>query len=126
MSSDELVARVREAARGCVSAVSGQAPGSPAAVLAGLARACEELGIEEWDGYGDGGAVTRLEAELVDRFGVEAAAFFPSGVMAQQAALRVHCDGAPAAGGWRCRTSATCWCTRRTARGSSTTSRSRS
>lgn len=94
MSSDELVARVREAARGCVSAVSGQASGSPAAALAGLARACEELGIEEWDGYGDGGAVTRLEAELVDRFGVEAAAFFPSGVMAQQAALRVHCDGA--------------------------------
>jgi threonine aldolase len=44
--------------------------------------------------YGDGGAVKRLEDDLVKRFGVEAAAFFPSGVMAQQVALRVHCDRA--------------------------------
>jgi threonine aldolase len=94
VTSDELVRRVRAAARECSTAVSGQAAASPATVLAGLAQACEELGIDEWDAYGEGGAVTRLEQELTERFGTEAAAFFPSGVMAQQAALRVHCDRA--------------------------------
>jgi threonine aldolase len=94
VSSEQLVTGVRDAARGCATAVSGQSPGSPAQVFMGLAEACVRLGIEEWDGYGDGGAVTRLEKDLIERFGVEAAAFFPSGVMAQQAALRVHCDRA--------------------------------
>ena len=94
MSSEELVTRVREAARRCATAVSGQSPGSPAHAFARLAETCERLGIEEWDLYGGGGAVGRLEDDLVERFGVEAAAFFPSGVMAQQAALRVHCDRA--------------------------------
>ena len=36
----------------------------------------------------------QVEAELVERFGVGAAAFFPSGTMAQQCALRVWCDRA--------------------------------
>lgn len=94
MPSDELVSRVRAAARGCTSAVSGQSPRSPAESFAALARACAELGIDEWDMYGDGGAVKLLEADLIERFEVEAAAFFPSGVMAQQAALRVHVDRA--------------------------------
>ena len=35
-----------------------------------------------------------LESELVELFGVEAAAFFPTGVMAQQVALRIHTDRA--------------------------------
>ncbi|CAI9413766.1 threonine aldolase family protein [Nocardioides sp. T2.26MG-1] len=74
--------------------MSGQSPRSPAEVFSALARACEDLGIDAWDWYGEGGAVRRLEDDLVERFGVEAAAFFPSGVMAQQAALRVHCDRA--------------------------------
>ena len=92
MPSEELVSRVRAAARGCETAVSGRSPGSPAEAFAALARACEELGLDAWDMYGDGGAVTRLEEDLQERFGVEAAVFFPSGVMTQQAALRVHCD----------------------------------
>lgn len=74
--------------------MSGQPAGSPADTFAALARACEELGIDAWDTYGDGGAVRMLEDDLIERFGVEAAAFFPSGVMAQQVALRVHCDRA--------------------------------
>jgi threonine aldolase len=74
--------------------VSGQARGTPSHVFHDLARVCEELGIDEWDTYGSGGAVTLLENDLVERFGVEAVAYFPSGVMAQQAALRVHCDRA--------------------------------
>ena len=67
---------------------------SPAQAFADLARSCAELGIEEWDVYGESGPVGRLESELVELFGVEAAAFFPSGVMAQQVALRVHTERA--------------------------------
>lgn len=63
-------------------------------MLRGLGQACEELRIDEWDTYGAGGAVQRLEDDLKIRFAVEDAAFFPSGVMAQQAALRAHCDRA--------------------------------
>ena len=94
MSSDDLAKRVRAASRSCADAVSGQVFRSPAEVFADLARSCDELGIEEWDVYGEFGAVQRLESELVELFGVEAAACFPSGVMAQQAALRVHTDRA--------------------------------
>src|SRR6187455_1636840 len=44
------------------------------------------------DQYGVGGAVEALEAEIRKVLGKPAAAFFPSGTMAQQAALRVHAD----------------------------------
>ena len=94
MPSDDLADRVRATSRSCTVAVSGQAFRSPAQALEELARACGELGIEEWDFYGERGAVQRLEEELTALFGVEAAAFFPSGVMAQQVALRVHTDRA--------------------------------
>ncbi len=94
MASEEALKRLRTAARQCPTAVSGQPAEPPADVLRGLAQACAELGIDEWDLYGAGGAVQRLEDELKERFDVEDAAFFPSGVMAQQSALRVHCDGA--------------------------------
>jgi threonine aldolase len=44
------------------------------------------------DQYGVGGAVEVLEAEVRKVLGKPAAAFFPSGTMAQQAALRIHAD----------------------------------
>ena len=44
--------------------------------------------------YAERGAVARLEEEVAGLLGKPAAAMFPSGVMAQQAALRVHCDRA--------------------------------
>jgi threonine aldolase len=44
------------------------------------------------DRYGDGGAVTELEAEVASLIGKPAAAFLPSGTMAQQVTLRVHAD----------------------------------
>ena len=44
------------------------------------------------DRYGDGGAVTELEAEVASLLGKPAAAFLPSGTMAQQVTLRVHAD----------------------------------
>jgi threonine aldolase len=94
MPSDDLAARIRAASRYCTAAVSGHAFRSPARAFEDLARACDELGIEEWDSYGEDGAVQRLEAELTEVLGVEAAAYFPSGVMAQQAALRIHTDRA--------------------------------
>jgi len=94
MPSDDLAARIRTASRSCPDAVSGQVFRSPAQAFADLARSRAELGIEEWDFYGESGPVERLEAELVELFGVEAAAFFPSGIMAQQVALRVHTDRA--------------------------------
>lgn len=90
----DLAQQIRTAGRTCDAAVSGRPTGSPAQVFGDLARACEELGVDTWDGYAEGGPVESLERDLVDRFGVEAAAYFPSGVMAQQAALRVHCDRA--------------------------------
>jgi len=90
--SDDLELRLRAATRTCTRALSGQPPRPPADVLGDLAAACQDLGIEEWDSYGERGPVERLEAEVAELFGVEAAAFFPSGVMAQQVALRLHTD----------------------------------
>jgi threonine aldolase len=94
MASDDLATRVRAASRACAVAVSGHGYRSPAQAFEELARACGELGIEEWDSYGEHGPVARLERELRELFHTEAAAFFPSGVMAQQAALRIHADRA--------------------------------
>lgn len=94
MSSDDLATRIRAASRSCPQAVSGPVFRSPSQAFEDLARACAELGVDEWDMYGESGAVERLESELRELFRVQAAAFFPSGVMAQQAALRVHTDRA--------------------------------
>ena len=44
------------------------------------------------DRYGAGGAVAALEGEVCRLLGKPAAAFMPSGTMAQQVALRVHAD----------------------------------
>ena len=44
------------------------------------------------DHYGEGGVVAELETEVAGLLGFPAAAYLPSGVMAQQAALRVHAD----------------------------------
>jgi threonine aldolase len=93
MPSHDLATRIRTASRSCPDAVSGQVFRSPAQAFADLARSCAELGIEEWDLYGESGPVERLESELAGLFGA-AAAFFPSGIMAQQVALRVHTDRA--------------------------------
>jgi threonine aldolase len=64
----------------------------PADHFAALAAACADLGVDEWDMYGERGAVARLEAEVCELLGTEAAVFLPSGTMAQQSVLRVWCD----------------------------------
>jgi threonine aldolase len=45
-----------------------------------------------WDRYGDKGPVAALEADVARLLDKPAAVMFPSGIMAQQAMLRVWCD----------------------------------
>ncbi|MGZ6752872.1 MAG: threonine aldolase family protein [Nocardioides sp.] len=84
--------RFRAAADACDHQLPWQPRGNPAETLAALARACDELGIDAWDTYADGGAVTRLETEVAELLGTEDAVFFVSGTMAQQSVLRVWCE----------------------------------
>jgi threonine aldolase len=88
----DLDERFRAAAQACDDTVVWHARRGPAATMALLAEAAEELGADEWDRYGEEGAVGRLEADLAELLGKPAAVFFVSGVMAQQAALRVWCE----------------------------------
>lgn len=82
----------RQAFARCTAFVVRHDGRTPRQVYADLARDCERLGIEHWDVMAEGGAVTRLEDAVRGLLGTAAAAVFPSGVMAQQAALRVHAD----------------------------------
>jgi threonine aldolase len=54
-----------------------------------LAEIPQDAAIDE---YGQGGVVAELEAEVAGILGKPAAAFLPSGTMAQQIALRIHAD----------------------------------
>ncbi|MFI1580906.1 threonine aldolase family protein [Embleya sp. NPDC020630] len=91
IGNDELVGRLR-AIRACGRILSGVRPATVAERLARLdAYAREHLDPDEFpDFYGDGGAVARLEARTAELLGTEAALLFPTGTMAQQAALRIH------------------------------------
>src|SRR6478735_8968501 len=88
----DLEDRFRAAAVACHDTVVWHQRRGPAETLAMLAEATEELGIDEWDRYGDRGAVARLESDVAELLGKPSAVFFVSGVMAQQAALRVWCE----------------------------------
>jgi threonine aldolase len=83
--------RLREASRDC-ERVFGPARTTPAEDFRALADACDALGIDRHDRYGEHGPVVRLEAEVAALLGKPAVAFFPSGVMAQQSVLRVWCE----------------------------------
>lgn len=72
--------------------VFGPARTTPAEEFRALADACDALGIDRHDRYGEDGPVVRLESEVALLLGKPAAAFFPSGVMAQQSVLRVWCE----------------------------------
>ena len=89
--TDETWARFRAAALECTETVFWHPNRTPAEVLRGLAEACDELDVT-WDQYAARGPVAQLEEELTELFGTGGAAFFPSGTMAQQAALRAWCD----------------------------------
>src|SRR6185503_5343961 len=74
----------------CERALAGVGLRSAADALAELATLAP--GELEPDMYGDGGVVAVLEDEVRALLGKPAAAFFPSGTMAQQIALRIHAD----------------------------------
>lgn len=83
---DAAATRRREAARrGCTRWLSGHGDVAPAEWLRRTAAAATDLGV---DTYGEGGEAEALESEVRDLLGAEAAVFMPSGIMAQQAALR--------------------------------------
>jgi threonine aldolase len=88
----ELEDRFRTAALACQDTVVQHARRGPAETMRLLAEAADELGLDEWDRYGGGGAVERLESDVAELLGKPAAVFFLSGTMAQQATLRVWCE----------------------------------
>jgi threonine aldolase len=88
----DFMSRFRDAAVACESTVFWHPLEKLGEVLRRLADLADELEVR-WDQYGARGAVAVLEEQLGELFGTSAA-FFPSGVMAQQSALRVWCDRA--------------------------------
>ncbi len=94
---DDFETRFRAAADAATTTVFWHPRRSPAEVLRAAAEAAEQLDLD-WDRYGTGGALAMVETQLAELFGAPgsevAAAFFPSGVMAQQCALRVWADRA--------------------------------
>ncbi|MFI8079558.1 threonine aldolase family protein [Kitasatospora sp. NPDC086009] len=83
------------ALRGCERLLSGTRPRSLRERLAALAE--EGEGAYDLDRrpdmYGDG-VVRALENRVAELLGTEDAAFFPTGTMAQQVALRIHAEAA--------------------------------
>ena len=70
-----------------------QVPGHGKRNVGVLKQALEQVSAElDSDVYGKGQAIEDFEAKMAGVLGKEAAAFFPSGTMAQQIALRIWCD----------------------------------
>lgn len=58
-----------------------------------LMDAMTAIGMDlEKDTYGVGTLINEFENKMARKLGTEAAVFYPSGTMAQQIALRIHCD----------------------------------
>ena len=76
----------------CERAVGGFSPAErdPRATLLSLAERAPSN--EEVDLYGERALAERLEARVAGLLGKEAAVWMPSGTMAQQIALRIHCE----------------------------------
>jgi threonine aldolase len=70
----------------CTRTIHGHGLATAAVMLAGIPAGTVI------DTYGQGGVVADLEAEICRLLGKPAAAFLPSGIMGQQAVLRVHAD----------------------------------
>lgn len=76
--------------RRCTRFLTGGPRSRPAEILAALAEAAAD--DETGDHYGAGEIVSSFEAEVAELLGKEAAAFMPTGTMAQQIALRLWCE----------------------------------
>ncbi len=83
MTEQEELKALREQ---CTRFLNGHGPETAASMLATIPA------DTRLDNYGQGGVVADLEAEICRLLGKPAATFLPSGVMAQQAVLRVHAD----------------------------------
>ncbi|MYV99356.1 beta-eliminating lyase-related protein [Streptomyces sp. SID3343] len=94
MSDNVSAGRIRQlrVMRECDRILSGVRPPTTAERLARLAKYADDAldPAELPDMYGDGGAVSHLEARTAQLLGTEAALLFPTGTMAQQVALRCH------------------------------------
>ena len=90
MLPPELVEEIEAARTGATRVLGWRPPSDARDALAALLEATPEG--TRVDRYGEGGAVAELETEVAALLGTEAAAFFPSGTMAQQVALRIHAD----------------------------------
>ncbi|MCW3817254.1 beta-eliminating lyase-related protein [Micromonospora sp. DR5-3] len=86
--SDGYADRVRRltALRGCGTVLSGVRPTSVVEQLATLRAVAADDLLPDF--YGAGGAVEELERRVGELLGTEAVAFFPTGTMAQQVAMR--------------------------------------
>jgi threonine aldolase len=80
----------REIMQGCERWLGQRRPASAGEMLTAAAAA---LSPGTWpDRYGEGEFVETFERRIAELLGKDAAALFPSGTMAQQIALRIHCD----------------------------------
>ncbi|MHB8636719.1 MAG: threonine aldolase family protein [Fimbriimonadaceae bacterium] len=77
---------------GCTRFLGHRPPRPVAERLREMAES--EYAKKPQDFYGRGGVVSDVESEVAEMMGKEAAAFMPSGTMAQQIALRLWCEGA--------------------------------
>ncbi|HWC24068.1 MAG TPA: beta-eliminating lyase-related protein [Flexivirga sp.] len=68
----------------------GHQVGTPGEALATVAESVDPTA--DWDMYGEGCLIAELESRVAELLGKPAVVFFPSGVMAQQAALRCWTD----------------------------------
>jgi hypothetical protein len=79
--------------RQCTVHVTGHPPQDPGDEFLRVGRWCRDHGLHA-DGYGRGELVAGFEARVAALLGKPAAAFMPSGTMAQQIALRIAVERA--------------------------------
>lgn len=82
---------VNEVYQRCKNQLPGHGPQRTAKeIFRRLADSMDE--DEKLDIYGQGALIDGIEKEVAEIFGKEAAVFMPSGIMAQQVALRIWCE----------------------------------
>ncbi|MEV5962240.1 beta-eliminating lyase-related protein [Kribbella sp. NPDC051952] len=89
-TSDDLRGRRKAAADNCDRWLSNRRLTVPER----LRRLADVAGDDRTDVYGGGGEVETLELEVAELLGKPAAVFLPTGILAQQAVLRVYADRA--------------------------------
>lgn len=87
MASNDELGRI---SAGCDRYLSRHGDPSLSESLEGLVAEVRE--DDRSDFYGRGGVIAEFESEIAERLGKPAAVFMPSGTMAQQIAMRIHCD----------------------------------